>query len=272
MITCKIGTHGRLGNQMFQYAALLGIASKQNCEYGINYDIGDSKTWREFGVDNRKDILSLNKCFNLSAKHTTHSYPEITEGNQNFHFQDRFFNTGDNVNLHGYFQTNKYFDHVNDQVKKEFTFHDDIISEAKSFVDPKKDQETVSIHVRRGDYLDFPWHGGICTTDYYNKALTTYFSDKPYNFIVLTDDINWAKSTFAGSDNFFISESKNQYVDLCIMTLCDHYILANSSYSWWGYWLSTSSSKKTVAPSRWFKEQLKNMDTKDLYQPDWLLL
>ena len=272
MITFNIGPRGRLGNQMFQYAALMGIATKQNLDYGINYDLGDEQSWKEFGFDNRKDILSLNKCFSLTANHHNQNYPIIEEHDSNFHFQERFFSTGDNVTLHGYFQTNKYFDHIQDQIRKEFTFHADIMTEAKSFVNPKKDLETVSIHIRRGDYLDFPWHGGICTTEYYNKALKEHFTDKSYNFIIVTDDVPWAKSAFSGTQNFFISESKNQYVDLCIMTLCDNHILANSSYSWWGSWLNPSKSKKIVAPSRWFKEHLKDLNTKDLYQPNWSIV
>ena len=100
MISFNIGPRGRLGNQMFQYAALLGIADKQNCQYGINYDLGDSQTWREFGLDNRKDILSLNKCFSLSAQHTNTNYPEVIERDDHFHFQERFCDAFSSTNLH----------------------------------------------------------------------------------------------------------------------------------------------------------------------------
>jgi hypothetical protein len=103
---------------------------------------------------------------------------------------------------------------------------------------------------------------------YYSKALQ-HFTDKSYNFVVMTDDIDWAKETFVGSDNFFISETRNQFVDMCIMTLCNHNIIANSTFSWWGAWLNTSPNKRVIAPSRWFGPGV-TLDTRDLYLSDWI--
>ncbi len=272
MITCDVGINGRFGNQMFQYASLIGIATKQNFEYGINYNLGNNLTWNEFGVDNTYHLLTLDKAFNLSAKQYSTNYPETTELTSEFHFQEKFFKTVDNVKLRGYFQTEKYFEHCIDQIKNEFTFKKDIYDTASSFLKNKRDYELVSVHIRRGDYMNLPWHG-LCDMKYYNKALQTHFSDKSYNFIVITDDVDWAKTSFLnGSNNIFISESHNQFVDMCIMTLCDHNIIANSSFSWWGSWLNSNPNKKVVAPSVWFREHLKELNTKDLYQKKWIIV
>lgn len=271
MITCDIGPHGRLGNQMFQYASLLGIATKQGLEYGIDYNLGDNLSWRENAIEQFSQKLTLDKCFDLSAKHSTVSSKIMHEGADEYHFQEKFFHTGDDVKIRGYFQTNKYFDHIEDQIRSEFKFKQDIVDEASNFLSSKRDNEVVSVHVRRGDYLQYTWHG-VCSNQYYGDALSSHFSDKSYNFVVLTDDIPWAKTTFSGSENVFISETQNQYVDLCIMKLCDHHVLSNSSFSWWGSWLNPSKNKKIVAPSTWFRDQLKLLNTKDLYQPNWIII
>lgn len=272
MITIDIGKNGRLGNQMFQYASLIGIATKQGFEYGLDYKkSADDLTWQQFGVDNSYSKMAIDKPFDLSAPQVDREYPTLFEKEEEFHFQEKFFHTGDNIKLKGYFQTQKYFDHCQDQIRKEYTFKPSIVESANSFLHDKKDHETVSIHIRRGDYVNLPHHG-LCDISYYTKALSTYFSDKSYNFIVITDDIDWAKSSFVGGDNLFISETRNQFVDLCIMSMCNHNIIANSSFSWWGSWLNTNQNKTVVAPSVWFRNRLAKLDTRDLYQPYWKII
>jgi hypothetical protein len=273
MITSLIGPNGRLGNQMFQYAALIGIATKQGHEYGINYRRGDSRTWKEFPIDNTFSLMTIDKPFNLTTKHTEILYPTIMEEHHLFEFQERFFKTGDNINLHGFFQTQKYFDHCQDIIRKEFTFKSEIVIEAQQFLANKKDREVVAIHVRRGDYLQATWHGA-CDIRYYEQAITSQFSDKKYNFAIITDDIPWAQKNLTRGDNYFVCDTQNQFVDLCVMTLCDHNVIANSSYSWWGSWLNRTQGKKVVAPKAWFNpaQHLASLNTKDLYQPDWIVI
>ncbi len=270
MITITIGTNGRFGNQMFQYASLMGIADKQNCLYGINYKFGSGHTWNEFPDDRELNLytLVLPKAFHLSALHCEEKYNVINEYSH-FHFNPDFFNTGDDVHLHGYFQTEKYFKHIESKVRSEFTFKKEIVDAAKDYLKDKQFNETVALHVRRGDYLQLAHHGA-CDLSYYIKALE-HFTDKQYNFVIMTDDIEWAKSTFVGSNNFFISETHNQFVDMCIMTLCNHNIIANSTFSWWGAWLNTSPNKKVIAPSRWFGPGVP-LNTKDLYLSDWIII
>jgi hypothetical protein len=88
----------------------------------------------------------------------------------------------------------------------------------------------------------------------------------------MTDDIEWAKSTFSGNDNFFISESKNQFIDMCTMTLCNHNIIANSTFSWWGAWLNQNINKKVIVPHKWFGKPLAHLNTYDLIPANWIRL
>ena len=107
--------------------------------------------------------------------------------------------------------------------------------------------------------------------DYYKEALS-YFGNSPV--LIFSDDPTWCmeQSLFA-DDRFMISESRNQYIDLCLMTKCSDFIIANSSFSWWGAWLSTSSEKQVIAPMKWFGPPLDAQhNTKDLYCEGWMKL
>ena len=127
--------------------------------------------------------------------------------------------------------------------------------------------KVVGVHVRRTDFTTDPQFYSL-GMDYYIRGLE-YFDDIPV--MIVSDDPEWCKEKFVG-DRFFISTSKNMCVDLCLLSLCDYHIIANSSFSWWGSWLA--GSDKTVAPKQWFSPigNFKDWSTKDLYNPDWDLI
>jgi len=274
-----IGSLGRLGNQMFEYAAIRGIAAKHGYEWCI--PPSDRK-----GIEN----YSLHECFKLS--------PERKEGvieNQHltepyFHFWDELFDRcPDNVNLHGFFQSWRYFANVQDEIREDFTFHDEHLKPCQEMIESVK--EPIMLHVRRGDpnltdVRGFKWSYTQCGSmhpvqpvEYYEKALAEFPEDQPV--IVFSDSIDWVKEQeFFAGDRFLLSEPKDKYADgsftpyadLCLMSLCSHAIIANSSMSWWGAWLQTNPNKKVIAPKMWFGPDYADKDTKDLYCPDWILL
>ena len=118
----------------------------------------------------------------------------------------------------------------------------------------------VSLHIRRTDYLELDHHNSL-GLDYYEKALGEFDSDR--TIIIFSDDAEWCKEQklFDG-DRFLVAEGNINYVDLCLMTLCTGHIIANSSFSWWGAWLS--NSKKVIAPKNWFSGHLEEQDTSSL--------
>ena len=274
-----IGSLGRLGNQMFEYAAIRGIAAKHGYEWMI--PTPDRK-----GIEN----YSLHECFKLS--------PERKEGvidNQHltepyFHFCEELFEQcPDNVNLHGFFQSWRYFDHIADTIREDFTFHDEHLKPCQEMIQSVK--EPIMLHVRRGDpnltdVRGFKWSYTQCGSmhpvqpvEYYEKALAEFPEDQPV--IVFSDSIDWVKEQeFFAGDRFLLSEPQDKYADgsftpyadLCLMSLCSHAIIANSSMSWWGAWLQTNPSKKVIAPKMWFGPDYANKDTKDLYCPKWIVL
>jgi hypothetical protein len=276
-----LGHLGRLGNQMFEFAALRGIAAKHN--YDITIPSPENK-----GIEN----YSLHECFNLD--HIPVGYIEsenyVQEGH--FHFDDALFEScPDNISLYGFFQSERYFKHISDIIKQDFTFLDEHLGPCKEFIEQFDGQEPIMLHVRRGDpnLVDprgFKWAYVNCSDqhpvqslDYYEKALQEFGDNQPV--VVFSDSVDWVKEQeFFSGDRFFISEPQYKYddgsflpyTDLCLMSLCSHAIIANSSMSWWGAWLQSNPNKKVIAPKMWFGPAYADKDTKDLYCSDWIVM
>ena len=126
----------------------------------------------------------------------------------------------------------------------------------------------ISLHIRRGDYVTNPHHP-LQNLNYYSSALNNF--DSNLNVIIFSDDSQWVKNQdFFESDRFLVSDGGDTYIDLCLMTLCKYHIIANSSYSWWGAWLS--KSEKVISPKNWFSGINSHYNTKDIYCNDWIIL
>jgi hypothetical protein len=261
-----LGRMGRLCNQMFQYAALRGLSSKSGAEICIPYyqDAVDD------GIGNmlRTELFD---SFNLNVKtgllNNGHA-PVVNE--RFFHFdQELFDHCPDHVSLQGYFQTEKYFKHIEHQIRDEFTFVDDILEPCKEMVGTL--DNPIALHVRRGDYVINSENHFNLPLEYYEAALKHFDDDR--NVIVFSDDPKWChgQSIFS-DDRFIISENTDNRVDLCLMSLCNDFIIANSTYSWWGAWLSSNKNKKVIAPVQWFGKTgyTKDHDTKDLIPETWM--
>ena len=263
MITnSTLGFSGRLGNQMFQYAMLVGIKYKHGSEIILDEDISKKSI---YGFCELTEYFTLKECHFYNKRDII--APHIFE-EERFHFDSRFFKKiSDNMDFHGYFQSEKYFEHCKDAVRKEFTFKPHIVAEAEKFLEPYKDKHLVSIHIRRGDYVPQPNFHPVCSIEYYKEAMKL-FDD--VQFVVFSDDISWCKENFAFK-NVVYSENTSG-VDMCIMSKCHDNIIANSTFSWWASWLNDSPSKKIVAPKIWFGPFYSHYDTSDLYQKNWILV
>ena len=278
-----LGTMGRLGNQMFQHAAVKGIARKHGYEYAIppkdpntqidNYGLLDAFEMK--GVDHIKF------CFNA-----------VPAQERFFHYDEELMRIcPDNVNVAGFYQSEKYFEHIEDEIRKDYTFKKNWLDPSSEFMEQFDGEEVVFLHVRRGDpnltdRRGFKWAYVNCqdqhpvqSLEYYEEALT-YFPDDT-KVLVFSDSIDWCKEQeIFQSDRFMFSEPEDTYsdgalvpyIDLCLMTLCDHAIIANSSMSWWGAWLQKNPNKRVIAPSKWFGPTYSFHDTKDLYCEDWVVI
>jgi hypothetical protein len=260
-----LGNLGRLGNQMFQYASLKGIASNNNLEWIIP----GQEIFGSLDPNVRNNNTSIYKAFKLeSVKNTGFIDGNVIE-EKHFHFDENLFNNcSDNISLNGYLQSEKYFKHIENEIRKDFTFKDEIYNLSKNSFRSLNSSEVISLHIRRGDYVYNPNHP-VQTLDYYINALN-YFEDNLL-VIIFSDDPSWVKSQkIFESDRFLVSDGGDTYIDLCLMSLCKYHIIANSSYSWWGAWLA--KSKKVISPKEWFSGINSHKDTKDIYCDDWIII
>lgn len=259
MITCStLGTMGRLGNQMFQYATLYAIAKENNYDFGVPYK--KQKSSDEFAK------FHLPEVFSLSAKDSSSSPPVKQIYREKFHhFDPDIFSIEDNTDIFGYFQTEKYFKKYREEIKKEFTFPKNILSFC-NFFKKSLGNKVVSLHVRRGDYLKIPNIHPPCSAEYYEKAIQHF--DEDVSFLIFSDDVSWCIENFK-EDKFKIFHN-NHYYSLCMMSLCDGHIIANSSFSWWGAWLGKVD--KVVAPKKWFGQELNHKSVIDVYCDNWIVI
>lgn len=255
-----IGNLGHLGNQMFQYAALIGLAKKHNRSIIIPPKDIFGKHYYTKLRSSIYDAFDINEAVGIT------DYPTLQEGH--FHFNAELYKSlpESDLNLYGFFQTEKYFAEAREEILKAFTFKSEHMELAK-FMRDQLSGPVIAIHVRRTDYVSNPNHDAV-GLDYYEKALELVPNNIPV--IIFTDDPEWAKiQPLFPDDRFLVSETDSAYVDMALMSLCDYHIIANSTFSWWGSWLS--DSKKVIAPSKWFGPNL-NHNTKDIYCDWWTVV
>tara|TARA_R100000995_G_C3471408_1_gene118517 strand:- start:132 stop:959 length:828 start_codon:yes stop_codon:yes gene_type:complete len=270
----RLGDYGYLGNAMFQYSALIGIAEKLG--YNPVYDFEKTGTMATL-----HEHFNLTKVENLPAWEQVHSSKRIWK-EPHFHFCEEAFSPEtirENTGLNGYFQSEKYFKHIENDIRSEFKFSDEIQkdcdSKIKQIKDSVEDCVTVGVHVRLGDYKSLEhFYVPLLKTPYYRTAidLMNQKEEKKVVCVIFSDEIEMCRQFFQGS-NFAFAEGGSPAEDMCLMSKCDHNIIANSSFSWWGAWLNENENKQVIAPQVWFTPNEKEQkDIKDLYCENWTIV
>ncbi|AUJ65723.1 hypothetical protein B9057_15060 (plasmid) [Aestuarium zhoushanense] len=279
---------GGLGNQMFQYACGQAIAAATTQEVRYTTDI--------FAQQNTHNGYELDRVFGLTVPMATTSelremigklraHPTCRRAMMKYqvpqsllgkHFRIERGTTFD-INLaksldaggyiHGYWQSERYFAPIIDQIRAAFTFKG-----VKNVALSNKERINVSVHVRRGDYLLAGSIHASCNADYYFRALASLDLETCDTRVhVFSDDPVWAREALHKlhpNTNFIEGNiGADSYKDMYLMSQCDHHIIANSSYSWWGAWLNPSSQKRVIAPKRWFTDP--SMDDSDFLPQSW---
>lgn len=278
---------GGLGNQMFQYALYNRFQSIGYDTYADLYSYSQTKFKERdfqlsvFGIDVRQadieDIIHLaanERCYldvlrlKYFGKKTYIKEHELNKFNsQLFEIQEGYFS--------GYWQSEKYFKEIKNEIRDKFFFRKDIVgvygnNEIEQMI--MEDKNAVSIHVRLGDYLtNTKLYGGICTTQYYQRAIS-YIKGKVSKptFFLFSDDIELAKSYFRDDKITYVDNNPEipGYIDMYLMSLCKHHIIANSSFSWWGAWLGQKEDSIIIAPEKWLRDML----SLDIVPSDWVKL
>jgi hypothetical protein len=274
---------GGLGNQMFQYALYRKFQSMGYDTYADLYHYRQKKYETRplqlsvFGIDlreaDRADVIQLSgnedRWFDIVwlkhiGKKTYYREKDISYKEEIWKMTNGYF--------HGFWQSEKYFYDIEDILRNEFVLSDTVqfdLVNRQMQLKIKEDQKAVSVHIRRGDYLENPMYGGICTEEYYKKAID-YIKQRVENakFYLFSNDMPYVQDRFRGEEFVYVennSEDKG-YIDLYLMSLCKHHIIANSSFSWWGAWLNAAKSKIVVAPSIW----LTNAPARDVVPDTWI--
>ncbi len=285
---------GGLGNQLFQYAAgkCLSIFHKTNHALDIsmycahislnqvprNLDIFDLKISAEIAGDidlkrlRPSNFYLLNLIRSFKNKYIYRYYLD---------WRPEIFSAGNDLYLDGYFQSEKYFLACIDDLSKEFSLQQKYIEPILSIRNKINTSTTpVSIHIRRGDYVKNPRMRNIydvCSVNYYSLAISNILNKYPgATFFIFTDDVDWVKSSkFIFPNSILVSEMKTIAGDplrpsqeLFLMSQCQHNIIANSSFSWWGAYLNKNLNKIVIAPNIWNKSF--SLRQSDIVPENWL--
>jgi len=257
MITVEL--YGRTGNNMFQIAAALALAKRHNTTAGF---VGSNEHLEGFKL--KGFSRSSSKC------------PNIYQENK-FTYNPEFENITDNVHIDGYFQSEKYFINIEEDIRRCFSFNQNIVEQTKKWQGSKFKRilygdVATALHIRRTDYLKYPDIYPQFGLEYYDKCLDK-IADKG-TVLVFSDDLKWCSATFGGRGYEFVDMPA--IPSMYLMSHCKNIIMANSSFSWWAAWLGRA--EKVFYPSNWFGKKWPHMNihashdecTKDLCPNRWL--
>lgn len=279
---------GGLGNQMFQYAFYRRLKNEfpneqllidiHSFEYHCIHNGYELERVFDIKADYCSKLQFEKMAFNdfflshrvkrrLFGKKKTEIFEEES---QKFNYVPKFITNKGDFFFKGYWQSPGYFEPIKEIIFKEFSFvnspglrNEELLKEIRSV-------NSVSIHVRRGDYITHPLFGGICELEYYKNAIRIIKSKlENVQYFVFSDDISWCVNNLDISNAIYVEENVgiNSHIDMWLMSNCKHNIIANSSFSWWGAYLNQNSSKIVISPSQWKS----NMEgTRGLIPDNWL--
>jgi hypothetical protein len=260
-----MGRFGRLGNQMFQYACTFAIANKHQTKIGIN----------THDAYNNKQLNQLVETFELrSATLDKIEEYKFIFNEKDFEYDPMIECVTDGTDLRGYFQSEKYFKHVrNELLRNEFVFKTKVLKQGENFWSSHSIEGPVcSVHVRMGDYKILSDTHYNLNNNYYETALLKLPPCSRY--IVFSDDLIEARNLLNPiAESFsrnFVYADLDYDVSMLLMSWCDHHIIANSSFSWWGAWLSENNGS-VVSPKNWFSKKGPR-SWKDIYCDKWIIV
>lgn len=281
---------GGLGNQMFQYAAAKALSIKKNTPLLLDISSFNSYTLHqgfelnalfsgEFSIARDSDVRQVLGWQSPQTIRNILHRPQFAWLRKDslaiepsFQYWEDLDDSPDDSYMTGYWQSERYFEKAKETIRKEFNFKTPLSAENSEIADRIQKTDAVSLHVRRGDYLNNSAYAS-CSINYYQSAIKHLLKYvKTPTFYVFSDDIDWVKRNLTlDQPHFYIEHNKGveSYNDMRLMSLCKHNIIANSSFSWWGAWLNANTDKIVVAPKRWFTN---DTDLKDLFPSSWVIL
>jgi hypothetical protein len=294
MIVSKI--KGGLGNQMFCYAAGRAVAQHHGVDFKLDvrgYPDQDGRHFELGRMTIRAETAGPDELARFERHHPRHMLNRMARKlrfwrsyGQTLYFQQRgyafdpeFRKVGAEAYLEGLFQSEKFFESAADTLRGEFVVRGEYLDERNlELAGRMKSCTSVSMHVRRGDYVDSPRYRHVvspCSVAYYREALEWVRSRvvKPEVF-VFSDEPDWCRNHLplgANTTVVSINGPDQPWLDMHLMASCKHHIVANSSFSWWGAWLGRSEEQIVIAPARWLNPD-SPLDGRDIVPDHWIRL
>jgi hypothetical protein len=266
---------GGTGNQMFQYAFARSLSLKYNKQLKIdlsfleNKNMGGNFIYRDYSLNMfnvHEDFEIDKKLFNkINEPHFEYSQSVLDTINKN---------STNNFLLNGYWQTPKYFNEFEKEIRKDFTFREQIENSdnyIKEMLNDIRSKNSILLNIRRADYLNTNYHG-VMAKDYVDKAVKIIESKTEHpEYFIFSDDLDWCRENIKLPnmtivDHSYKGDRFSYYLQL--MKNCKHFIIPNSSFAWWAAWLNQDKNKIVIAPKQWFTDT--NINTTDLTPDDWI--
>ncbi len=290
---------GGLGNQLFQYAVGRAVSLQNRSELVLDDSPFIEYTDRKYSLDSfaipqrfpseeeasiirsslaaenvvpEKRRFFLNKFFRRARQQNL----KIIKESRFPHFEPEILALPPNVYLDGYWQSARYFQQIEEVLRKDLQLIKPLSPYSLNLRSQIMQKEAVSLHIRRADYISSSYILnliGICEPPYYHQAISEILQRVPKaHFFIFSDEPGWAKANLKLPEAHTLVEPPaptKDYEDMILMSNCQHHIIANSTYSWWGAWLNPSKSKVVIAPKKWFNSW---PDHVDLFLPNWIRL
>jgi hypothetical protein len=278
---------GGLGNQMFQYAAARGVSLRAGLPLKLDLTGFDSYTRRRFAlspfriVDTRASTTEIRELRGPVPRLQRHLPGPVRRmvapshvAEPHFHFWPGLLDVDRAAYLSGHWQSERYFLDVASAIREDFTFLDSPAGRTAEMLREIRSGRSVSLHVRRGDYLLAPETHSTCSPDYYRAAVAEVTRRSPAARVyVFSDEPPWARANLDLGVPFTVVDHNGPdegHEDLRLLSACHDHVTANSTFSWWGAWLGTATDKVVIAPRNWFATSVN--DTRDLLPPGWMVL
>jgi hypothetical protein len=269
---------GGLGNQMFQYAMAKAMAKKNGDNFKLDISFYPQQALRKYELNlfnieeniategDSKELRGREGLlFKIKNKFGIHTKRPLTYIKEKIEwlsiFQKDTCDLKGDIYLDGFWQHENYFKDIKSEISKEFTLKQQISNEAKEYLSDIQKSQSISLHVRRGDYVQNIHTNrihGTCDLEYYNKSIE-HINNKINSpiFFIFSDDMSWCQENFNFLDNkVFVDDTQTAFDDLELMQNCKHNIIANSTFSWWGAWLNKNENKIVVSPKFWASSNL----------------
>ncbi len=286
---------GGLGNQMFEYCALRSHMLKYHIEGELSLKGITNKTHNVYSLNHfcisKKIKITKREGIKSSLNYLLYGFYYVFLGKRKNGFRvmqkmqpilnyfgfycvpDGYMELQESPSRHqvmvGYYQSLKYFEEYKDILKKELRVKEKVLPQNKKILDKIKKETSVCVHIRRGDYVGS--NHQVCTIEYYQNAMQVMKKRvKDPTFFIFSDDIAWVKEHLKSNEKMVFIEGNNpNYEELRLMYHCKHFIISNSSFSWWAQYLTDSKKRITIAPSKWFQNPNQKVD---IYEDDWILI